>query len=108
MRHVLVAGHLCVDLVPRLTTLPRSTPGALEQVGPLVVSPGGCVANTGGALAALGTPVQVVADAGDDELGRTLLRLLAGQGVGTERIRLLPGRSTSYTIVVQPEGRDRS
>jgi sugar/nucleoside kinase (ribokinase family) len=108
MRRALVAGHVCVDLAPRLATLPRSIPGMLEQVGPLAVLPGGSVANTGGTLAALGTPVQVVADAGDDELGRTLLGLLAARGVGTERIRLVPGRSTSYTIVVQPDGRDRS
>jgi sugar/nucleoside kinase (ribokinase family) len=108
MRRALVAGHVCVDLTPRLARLPASAAGALELVGPLDISPGGCVANTGGALAALGAPVQVVGDAGDDELGRTLVRLLAARGVGTDRIRLLPGRSTSYTIVVQPDGRDRS
>lgn len=104
----LVAGHVCVDLTPRLTTLPRSAPGDLEQVGPLAVSAGGCVSNTGSALAALGAPVQVVGDAGDDALGPVLVQLLAARGVGTDRIRLLPGRSTSYTIVVQPAGRDRS
>jgi sugar/nucleoside kinase (ribokinase family) len=108
VRRALVGGHVCVDLIPRLTSLPRSAPGDLEQVGPLAVSAGGCVSNTGGALAALGAPVQVVGDAGDDALGPTLVGLLAARGVGTDRIRLLPGRSTSYTIVVQPDGRDRS
>jgi sugar/nucleoside kinase (ribokinase family) len=108
MPHALVAGHVCVDLAPRLATLPRSAPGALEEVGPLAVSAGGCVSNTGSALAALGTSVQVVADAGDDPLGRVLVELLAARGVGTDRVRLLPGRSTSYTIVVQPDGHDRS
>jgi sugar/nucleoside kinase (ribokinase family) len=108
VRRALVAGHVCVDLTPRLAALPRSAPGDLEQVGPLAVSAGGCVSNTGSALAALGAPVQVVGDAGDDALGPTLVQLLAARGVGTDRIRLLPGRSTSYTIVVQPPGRDRS
>jgi sugar/nucleoside kinase (ribokinase family) len=108
MRRALVAGHVCVDLTPRLAAVPRSAPGELEQIGPLHVSAGGCVSNTGGALAALGAPVQVVGDAGADALGPTLVALLAARGVGTDRIRLLPGRSTSYTIVVQPAGRDRS
>jgi sugar/nucleoside kinase (ribokinase family) len=108
MRRALVAGHVCVDLAPRLTRLPDSAPGALEQIGPLTITPGGCVSNTGAALAALGTPVQVVGDAGDDDLGRVLVRLLAARHLGTDRIRLVPGRSTSYTVVVQPVGRDRS
>jgi sugar/nucleoside kinase (ribokinase family) len=108
MRRALVAGHVCVDLRPRLARLPTSAPGALEEIGPLAVSPGGCVSNTGAALAGLGTPVEVVGDAGDDELGRVLVALLAARGVDPERIRLLPGASTSYTIVVQPDGHDRS
>ncbi len=108
MRRTVVAGHVCVDLAPRLETLPRSTPGDLELVGPLGMTPGGCVSNTGGMLAALGAPVEVVGDAGDDELGRTLVRLLTTRGVDTDGIRLVPGRSTSYSVVVQPAGLDRS
>ena len=108
MRRALVAGHVCVDLIPELGALPRSDPGELEQIGPLAMSAGGCVSNTGGALAELDVPVQVVGDAGDDELGRTLVRLLESRGLGSDRIRLLPERSTSYTIVVQTPERDRS
>ena len=66
MRRTVVAGHVCVDLAPRLEVLPRSAPGDLELVGPLDMTPGGCVSNTGGMLAALGAPVEVVGDAGDD------------------------------------------
>jgi sugar/nucleoside kinase (ribokinase family) len=108
MRRTVVAGHVCVDLAPRLDVFPRSTPGDLELVGPLDMTPGGCVSNTGGMLAALGAPVEVVGDAGDDELGRTLVRLLTTRGVDTDGIRLVPGRSTSYSVVVQPTGLDRS
>ena len=50
MRRTVVAGHVCVDLAPRLETLPRSTPGDLELVGPLGMTAGGCVSNTGGML----------------------------------------------------------
>jgi sugar/nucleoside kinase (ribokinase family) len=108
MHRTVVAGHVCVDLAPQLAGLPRSVPGDLELVGPLGMTAGGCVANTGCALAELGAPVDVVGDAGDDELGRTLVRLMTARGVDTDGIRLVPGRSTSYSIVVQPAGRDRS
>jgi sugar/nucleoside kinase (ribokinase family) len=108
MRSALVAGHVCVDLVPALAAIPTIRPGELVEIGPLGVHAGGCVANTGGDLAALGAPVQVVGDAGDDEIGALLVRLLAARGAGTDQVRLLPGRSTSYSLVLQPPGGDRS
>src|SRR5690348_2717080 len=108
MRSALVAGHVCVDLVPGLSHVPQVRPGELAEVGPLAVRAGGCVANTGGDLAALGAPVQVVGDAGDDELGALLVGLLAARGVRTGQLRRVPGRSTSYSLVLQPPGRDRS
>src|SRR6266511_3298979 len=76
MRSALVAGHLCVDLLPALSTTPTIRPGQLVEVGPLGVHAGGCVANTGGDLAALGAPVQVVGDAGDADLSLTGVDLL--------------------------------
>ncbi len=108
MRSALVAGHLCVDLLPALSTTPTIRPGQLVEVGPLGVHAGGCVANTGGDLAALGAPVQVVGDAGDDELGALLVRMLAARGATTDQVRLVPGKSTSYSLVLQPPGEDRS
>src|SRR6266511_2620066 len=108
MRSALVAGHLCVDLLPALSTTPTIRPGQLVEVGPLGVHAGGCVANTGGDLAALGAPVQVVGDAGDDELGALLVRMLAARGATTDQGRLVPGKSTSYSLVLQPPGEDRS
>ena len=108
MRSAVVAGHVCVDLTPELPTLPASRPGELTEVGPMRVSPGGCVANTGGDLTALGATVHVVGDAGDDELGAALVQMLATRGMRTDQIRRLPGRSTSYSIVLQPPGRDRA
>ena len=80
MRSAVVAGHVCVDLTPELPTLPASRPGELTEVGAMRVSPGGCVANTGGDLAALGATVDVVGDAGDDELGAALVQMLAARG----------------------------
>jgi sugar/nucleoside kinase (ribokinase family) len=108
MRAAVVAGHLCVDLVPELLALPSTRPGDLAEVGALHLSPGGCVANTGGDLAALGATVAVVGDVGDDELGSVLVHLLAARGTKTDQVRRLVGHSTSYSIVLQPPGRDRS
>jgi sugar/nucleoside kinase (ribokinase family) len=108
MRAAVVAGHLCVDLVPELLALPSTGPGDLAEVGALHLSPGGCVANTGGDLAALGATVAVVGDVGDDELGALLVQMLAARGTKTDQVRRLLGHSTSYSIVLQPPGRDRS
>jgi sugar/nucleoside kinase (ribokinase family) len=108
MRSALIAGHICVDLIPTLSAVPTAGPGKLTQIGPLRMSAGGCVSNTGATLAALGAPVTAVADAGDDELGAALLRLLTDRGMATDGVRLEPGRSTSYTIVLEPAGRDRA
>lgn len=108
MGSAVVAGHVCVDLIPELPATPLAGPGELAEIGPLALGAGGCVANTAAGLAALGTSVQAVADAGDDELGRVLVDLLEARGVAAGRIRLLPGRSTSYSVVVQLAGRDRS
>src|SRR5215210_4176742 len=108
MRSVVVAGHVCVDLIPEVPAGAAAAPGALLEVGPLAVAAGGCVANTGGALAALGADVDVVADAGDDELGAALVQLLRAREMRTDQVRLRGGRSTSYSLVFEGEGRDRS
>ena len=108
MGSAVVAGHVCVDLIPELPVVPPNVPGELVEVGPLGLSAGGCVANTAAGLAALGAEVEAVGDAGDDELGATLVRMLAARGTRADQIRLLEGRSTSYSVVVQPPGRDRS
>jgi sugar/nucleoside kinase (ribokinase family) len=108
MKPVIVAGHVCLDLTPGLEAPPSIEPGRLIGVGPLAFSPGGCVSNTGLALAALGVPTQLVADAGTDELGRVLVALLAASTADTAGIARLAGRDTSYSIVVDFPGRDRT
>ena len=108
MKPVIVAGHVCLDLTPALDSPPSIEPGRLIGVGPLAISPGGCVSNTGLALAALGVPTQLVADVGCDELGRVLVELLAASAADTAGIARLEGRVTSYSVVVDFAGRDRT
>lgn len=107
MDEVLVAGHICVDLFPQLHATPEIRPGQLTEVGPLSVAAGGCVANTGLALSGLGAPVRMVADIGDDFLGQQLGVALASRGVNAD-LRVRPGASTSYSIVIQPPAGERS
>jgi sugar/nucleoside kinase (ribokinase family) len=103
-----VAGHICADLRPRLGGEERIVPGAITEVGPLDIRPGGSVANTGTDLAALGAEVLLVADLGDDELGSTVLRALLPAGADCGGIRQVPGLTTSYSLVFEPPGTDRS
>jgi sugar/nucleoside kinase (ribokinase family) len=102
-----VAGHLCVDLFPSLADAVPG-PGSLAEVGPLDVRLGGCVSNTGLALAQLGAAVDVVAVIGDDLLGNVVESLLEKSAVGSRSIHRLGLATTSYSVVIQPPGRDRS
>ena len=43
----LVAGHVCLDLTPGLTRAGLPRPGELVPSGPLELTVGGCVGNTG-------------------------------------------------------------
>ena len=83
-------------------------PGAIADVGPLEIRPGGSVANTGTDLAELGADVLLVADLGDDELGAAVLRALLPAGADCGGIRQIPGMSTSYSLVFELPGTDRS
>jgi sugar/nucleoside kinase (ribokinase family) len=108
MLHVMVAGHVCVDLIPELEALPEVGPGGLAEVGPLAAAPGGAVANTGSVLAGLGADVAVAGDAGDDDLGALLETMLAARGLDTSHLRRRAGETTSYSLVLEAPGRDRA
>jgi sugar/nucleoside kinase (ribokinase family) len=105
---VLLAGHLCADLTPALPGDPLVEPGRLAAVGPLRVSLGGSVANTGRVLGALGIPIRAAAASGDDALGGLVRELLASEGFDTSEVRTIAGMGTSYSIVIQPPALDRT
>jgi sugar/nucleoside kinase (ribokinase family) len=105
---VQVAGHLCVDLVPGLHDVVDVTPGRLIQVGPLDVRLGGCVANTGADLAALGLHTLLVTSLGDDVLAGSVAALIDAIPGAEARVETVPGATTSYSIVVQPPETDRA
>lgn len=106
MHRARVAGHICLDLLPRLRAdLPL--PGELVEVGPLGLRLGGCVANTGLALSALGAPVELVAAIGDDFLADAATALLSAVPDVDAALQRVAGRSTSYSIVIDVPGEDR-
>jgi sugar/nucleoside kinase (ribokinase family) len=105
---VLVAGHLCIDITPELSRIPELVPGQLYEVGAAQLTLGGCVANTGLALAAAAVPTRVCATVGNDPLGEVARRLLAEQEVDMTDVTTTTGAATSYTIVLQLSGHDRT
>ena len=107
MHAIAVAGHLCLDLTPRLPGVVNMEPGALTDVGALKVELGGSVANTGGALTHLGVDVTPYATVGDDELAELLLTKLGNEGFTSPQLSVSAGRGTSYSLVVEQPGVDR-
>jgi sugar/nucleoside kinase (ribokinase family) len=109
---IIVGGHICLDLFPGLDGVPAevlSRGGALTEVGKLTISTGGAVSNTGLALHRLGLRVGLMATVGDDLLGQMICASLRAQGPHlADHIRPQPHQSSSYSVVLAPERRDRS
>lgn len=106
---VVVAGHLCLDVIPALVGGSRFVPGRTVEAGPATFATGGAVSNTGVALHRLGIGVALVGRVGDDLFGRVVCDLLAAQAPGLEReLVRAPGTATSYTIVLSPPDADRT
>ena len=108
MHSIAVAGHLCLDITPRLGSTTALEPGRLFEVGPLAISLGGSVANTGRALVDLGANVTPFASIGDDEFGRLLLSKLHDERFAEPQLSTSAGSSTSYSIVFEKPGTDRT
>ena len=103
-----VSGHVCADLYPELGGDEQVIPGAIVDVGPLTILPGGCVANVGRDLHSLGVCVELVGDVGDDELGSSVIHMISDSGLNCQGIRRVRGAATSYSLVFEPPGRDRA
>jgi len=108
----MVAGHLCLDVIPRFhdTGVDRIDeilrPGKLVNVGPVTISTGGPVSNTGINLKTLGNEVCFCARLGNDEFGHLAQERLEKSG-SAEGIRMVEGSATAYTLVIAPVGIDR-
>lgn len=110
---IIIAGHICIDIIPNFYQIKENfksilIPGKLINVGPVTISPGGPVSNTGIALHQLDVPLQLMGKIGDDVLGNVLIKLLRSYGdCLAEGVIVAKGNNTSYTIVINPSGIDR-
>jgi sugar/nucleoside kinase (ribokinase family) len=109
-----VAGHLCLDVLPQILANTAEEfrasfgPGRLMFVGPIAFSTGGAVSNTGIALHKLGIPVRLMGKIGSDLFGRMVEQVIASFGDGlADGFVVDPEVSTSYTLIVNPPGIDR-
>ena len=109
---VVIAGHVCLDIIPGFPagqTYHRDdvfTPGKLVEVEDAAVSTGGPVSNTGIGLAKLGMKVSFIAKTGDDQFGHTTRELLS-KWAGVEGLSVSGEEPSSYTLVIAPPGIDR-
>ncbi len=115
---VVVAGHLCLDIIPDLSSLKTGTederfiiPGRLLRIGAAAVALGGAVPNTGIALARLGMETALMGKVGDDMLGKTIRGVFESLGMMNldfvSGMIQAPGESSSYTLVISPPQTDR-
>lgn len=89
---VVVIGSALVELTPEVAG--RS----LEDAECLIPMPAGSAANFAVALAALGARVGFMSRVGPDELGRWLIKRLAGYGIDTDLIKPAPGHLTPVSF----------
>ncbi|NQT18499.1 MAG: carbohydrate kinase family protein [Planctomycetes bacterium] len=109
-----VAGHLCFDVYPSFASLDGADnaldkvliPGKLVEVGPMTVSTGGPVSNTGLALLQLGINTVLMGKVGTDAFG-TLVKKGLAERKADEHLIVIEGESTSYTIGIAIPGVDR-
>ena len=100
---LVVLGDLMVDVVARVEEIAHGS-DAPAEIG---VSGGGSAANVAAWAAALGTPVALVCNVGDDERGRTAVAELRAAGVEVHA-RVDPDRPTGTCIVLVEPGGERT
>src|SRR5919107_2739911 len=106
---VVVAGHVCLDVIPALGEPVGLEPGRLVLAGPAALSTGGAVANVGLALHRLGVPVRLLGKVGNDVFGRAFCDALRHVDPQlADGVRIVDGEDTSYSIVISPPGTDRT
>lgn len=115
MIEAIVAGHLCLDIIPQFTTTAGDamsayiSPGRLTELGQAALSTGGAVSNTGINLHRLGIETRLAGRLGDDLFGRAILDIVKAHGARlAEGMSLAPGEISSYTVVINPPRVDRA
>jgi len=109
---VMIAGHLCLDIIPLFPDTGAKTiaeimrPGKLVNVNNAKISTGGPVSNTGLNMKELGMNVCFCSCVGDDTFGEITINMLKKSG-NADGIAVINGEASSYTVVIAPPGIDR-
>lgn len=109
---IVVAGHICLDIIPPFPDTGAKevtqlfVPGKLLKVESVVLGTGGAVSNTGIALSKLGLRVAYMATVGNDAFGRIIIDRMSAWGDIKGIVRNEEAGS-SYTVVLAPPHIDR-
>lgn len=113
-RSAVVAGHICLDIIPGFDHLPPGQflrllqPGKMITAGPATLSTGGAVSNTGLSLYRLGVPTRLIAKIGDDPFAQAVRNIVSSYSPQlNEGLLVDEGTGTSYTLILSPPGLDR-
>lgn len=109
----IIAGYLCIDMVPEFTGHELSTgisgllkPGKLIEIEGLEFNLGGVVANTGMAMKKFGKEVYLNGLIGNDFIGEIAKNMLDKYDLA-EGIKITGVTGTAFGIVLAPPGVDR-
>jgi ribokinase len=102
MTRVCVVGSVNMDIGFAVDTLPR--PGETTLAASVRWTPGGKGANQAVAAARAGADVQFVGAVGDDPAAAQFREHLNANGVGTDGLITVPGRSGTAAIIVDSAG----
>ena len=109
---IMIAGHLCLDIIPLFPDTGNRDisdimrPGKLVNIEKAKISTGGPVSNTGLSLKKLGLNVCFCSCIGDDQFGKITFDILSHSG-NADGVKVLKDQASSYTVVVAPPGIDR-
>lgn len=98
---IIVADHVCTPI----EHLPG--PGELVMADRLLLTLGGCAANTAVDLAKMGVRSAVAGRVGNDLFGRIVADMLREAGVETSGLTIDPEQDTSQTLIINVAGQDR-
>lgn len=98
---IIVADHVCtpIDHVPAA--------GELVLADGMLLTSGGCAANTAVDLAKMGVRTAVLGRVGDDLFGEMVRSMLERDGVETRHVISTPGADTSQTLIIIVKNEDR-
>jgi sugar/nucleoside kinase (ribokinase family) len=109
-----VAGHICLDVIPDLSNIAQDRfsqalgPGRLTQIGPVTFGTGGPVSNTGLAMIKLGIETRLMGKVGDDTFGQAVTEIVGSYGPSPASGMVVDKQvNTAYTVVLSTPGVDR-